>query len=153
MKLLIPFLPPLAIGAASGLLAALCGVGGGIIMVPAFVMFLGLPHKVAVATSMAVIVPTAIAATAQHFKNDLVDWRVFLSTAIAASLMSFVAADYVKKLSNETLTRVFAVVIIVIGVKMLVSPGNRPTVKSGPVVEQSSPVDVDPKDWTAGDAG
>ncbi len=139
MKAILLLATPFLIGIASGLLAALCGVGGGIIMVPAFVMFLGLPHKVAVATSMAVIVPTAIAATAQHFKNDLVDWRVFLSTAIAASLMSFIAADYVKKLSNETLTRVFAVVIIVIGVKMLVSPGSPPTAKPGSAAEQSSP--------------
>ncbi len=139
MKAILLLAAPFLIGIVSGLLAALCGVGGGIIMVPAFTMFLGLPHKVAVATSMAVIVPTALAAVSQHIKNDFVDWRVFMSTAIAASLMSFIAADYVKKLSNETLTRVFAVVIIVIGVKMLVSPGNRPTAKPDPVVEQSSP--------------
>ena len=127
MKLLLPFLIPFAIGIASGVLAALCGVGGGIVMVPAFVGLLGLSQKVAIATSMAVIVPTAVAATSQHIKNGLVDWRVFAATAIAATLTSFFVADYVKRLSNETLTRVFAVLIILIGVKMLLTPSSKAT--------------------------
>ena len=126
MKVLL-FATPFLIGIASGLLAALCGVGGGVIMVPAFVMLLGLDQKMAVATSMAVIVPTAIAATTQHVKNGLVDWRVALATAVAATLTSFFAADYVKQFRNETLTRLFAVVIILFGVMMLVTPTSKPT--------------------------
>lgn len=126
MKALIPFLVPLGIGVASGVLAALCGVGGGVIMVPAFAMLLGLPQKVAVATSMAVIVPTAIAATTQHVRNGLIDWKVAIATAIAATLTSFYVADNIKQFRNETLTRIFAVVIISFGVMMLVSPGQKP---------------------------
>lgn len=122
MKFLLPFAFPLAIGFTSGVLAALCGVGGGVIMVPAFGMILGLDQKHALATSMAVIVPTAIAATAQHVKNDLIDWKVAIITAIAATLTSYFVADYVKQFKNETLTRVFAVVIILFGVMMLVTP-------------------------------
>jgi uncharacterized membrane protein YfcA len=121
------YLVPLVIGTASGLLAALCGVGGGIIMVPAFVMFLsGFDQTLATGTSMAVIVPTAVAATSRHILNKLVDWRVFAWTALSATLVSFVAADYVKSLGNNTLTRVFAVVIVLVGVKMLISPGTKP---------------------------
>jgi uncharacterized membrane protein YfcA len=47
----------LAIGIVSGVIAALCGVGGGVVMVPAFVFFLKLPQKTAVATSLAIIIP------------------------------------------------------------------------------------------------
>ena len=122
MKFLFPFAIPLAIGFTSGVLAALCGVGGGVIMVPAFVMILGLDQKHALATSMAVIVPTAIAATTQHVKNGLVDWKIAIMTAIAATQTSYFVADYVKQFKNETLTRIFAVVIIVFGVMMLFSP-------------------------------
>ena len=125
MKFLLPFLVPLAIGVTSGVLAALCGVGGGVIMVPAFGMLLGLDQKHALATSMAVIVPTAIAATAQHVKNDLLDWRIAIVTAIAAALTSYFVADTVKLFRNETLTRIFAVVIIVFGVLMLVTPATK----------------------------
>jgi uncharacterized membrane protein YfcA len=126
MQTLLPFLVPLGIGTASGILAALCGVGGGVIMVPAFVKLLDLPQKAAVATSMAVIVPTAIAATTQHVKNGLVDWKVALLTALAATLTSFFVSDYIKAFRNETLTRIFAVVIIIFGVMMLVGSGSKP---------------------------
>lgn len=129
MKLLLPFLVPLSIGFTSGLLAALCGVGGGVIMVPAFGMLLGLDQKHALATSMAVIVPTAIAATAQHVKNDLIDWRIAIATAIAATFTSYFVADTVKQFRNETLTRIFAVVIIVFGVMMLVTPSTKSSPK------------------------
>ncbi|MBK8091711.1 MAG: TSUP family transporter [Verrucomicrobiaceae bacterium] len=40
----------LAIGVVSGIIAALCGVGGGVVMVPAFVLLLDMPQKTAVAT-------------------------------------------------------------------------------------------------------
>lgn len=122
MKFLLPFVVPFGIGITSGVLAALCGVGGGVIMVPAFTMILGLDQKHALATSMAVIVPTAIAATAQHVKNGLIDWKVAVLTAIAATLTSFFVADFVKQFRNETLTRIFAIVIILFGVMMLVTP-------------------------------
>ncbi|TXT24262.1 MAG: Uncharacterized protein FD138_3096, partial [Planctomycetota bacterium] len=104
--------------------------------VPAFGMILGLEQKHALATSMAVIVPTAIAATAQHVKNDLIDWKVAILTAIAATLTSYFVADYVKQFKNETLTRIFAVVIILFGVIMLVS--------SAPKKATASPANSDP---------
>lgn len=91
-------------------------------MVPAFGMLLGLDQKHALATSMAVIVPTAIAATAQHVKNGLIDWKIAIATAIAATLTSYFVADFVKQFRNETLTRIFAIVIILFGVLMLVTP-------------------------------
>lgn len=139
MKFLLPFVIPLGIGATSGILAALCGVGGGVIMVPAFVMLLGLDQKVAVATSMAVIVPTAIAATTTHVKNGLVDWRIALITAIAASLTSFFVADFVKQFRSETLVRVFAGVIILFGVMMLVNPTSKSAVPPAKTDQSASP--------------
>ena len=126
MKAVVPFIVPLAIGVVSGVLAALCGVGGGIIMVPAFVILLSFDQKLATGTSMAVIIPTAIAATSRHVMNKLVDWRVFAPTAAAATLVSFFAAEYVRTLEHQVLTRIFAVVVILVGIKMLASPGTKP---------------------------
>ena len=61
MKLI---LLPLAIGLFAGVMAGLCGVGGGIVMVPAFAYLLWMEQKAAIATSMAVIVPTSLIAIA-----------------------------------------------------------------------------------------
>ncbi|MGF1656471.1 MAG: sulfite exporter TauE/SafE family protein [Verrucomicrobiales bacterium] len=109
----------LGIGAVSGAVAALCGVGGGIILVPAFAYFLGLSHKAAVATSLAVIIPTAIAATVKNHSNTLVDWKVALATSVGAIVLAWFAADALKTWDTLFLKRIFAVVLLLVGLKML----------------------------------
>ncbi|MFM1558477.1 MAG: TSUP family transporter, partial [Roseibacillus sp.] len=56
----------LGIGLAAGLVGALCGVGGGILMVPAFVLALKMKQQHAVATSLAIVVVTAFSGTLNH---------------------------------------------------------------------------------------
>lgn len=114
------FLIALGIGLLAGVMAGLCGVGGGIVMVPAFVFLLGMEQKAAVATSMAVIVPTALMAMARFSQAGLVQWNVFWPTAMGAVLTAWLATGWLRKLSNEQLTRIFAVLMIVVGITMLV---------------------------------
>lgn len=109
----------LGIGIVSGIIAALCGVGGGVVMVPAFVMLLGLPQKTAVATSLAIIIPTALMATTQNVRSGFVDWKVAVITAISASLFAYFGAGWLKTMSNDTLTRIFGTVLVVFGLRML----------------------------------
>lgn len=111
----------LGIGVLSGTVAALCGVGGGVVMVPAFVFLLGMQQKNAVATSLAVIIPTAIMATAQNAKNGFLtaSWKLAIVTAISSSVLAYFGADWLKKLSNESLTRIFGLLMLVIGARML----------------------------------
>lgn len=109
----------LGIGIISGIVAALCGVGGGVVMVPAFVFLLAMPQKMAVATSLAIIIPTALMATTQNARNDLVNWKVAAITAISASIFAYFGAGWLKSMSNETLTRVFGTILIVFGLRML----------------------------------
>ena len=115
-----PILLTLLIGAVGGVMAALCGVGGGVVMVPAFVMLLKMGQKTAVATSMAAIVFTAIFTTAKNQVNGLVDWRTALIAGAAGALVGWFAADLLKTLSDTTLKRFFATAIIVFGVQMWV---------------------------------
>jgi uncharacterized membrane protein YfcA len=106
----------LLIGLAAGLLGALCGVGGGIVMVPAFTMVLGLEQRQAVATSLAVIVITALVASASNLREPgLIDWKLVALTALGAALAAWFGAEWMRSLSNQALTRVFAVTLIVIG--------------------------------------
>lgn len=116
-----PLLLAIAIGAVSGVVAALCGVGGGIVMVPLFVLLLGMPQKTAVATSLAAIVLTALLASAKNHANQFIDWRVGLASGTAGAVVAWFAADALKHLGNQTLTRIFAIVMIAVGVRMLFS--------------------------------
>ncbi len=109
----------LAIGIISGAVAALCGVGGGVVMVPAFVLLLKLPHKTAVATSLAIIIPTALMATTQNAKHGFVEWKVAAITAVSASIFAYFGAGWMKTLSSETLTRIFGFVLVTFGARML----------------------------------
>lgn len=107
------------IGLTAGLLGGLCGVGGGLVMVPAFVGLLGIEHKRAVATSMAVIILTAVAATSNNARHGLVDWRVVAAVGIASAVTAWFGSDLMRSLSNQTLTRIFGVVLVVFGIRML----------------------------------
>lgn len=109
----------LGVGVVAGVIAALCGVGGGVVMVPAFVALLALPQKTAVATSLAIIIPTALTATAQNARHGLVDWRVAAVTALSAALFAWFGADWMRAMSNAALTRVFGLVLLVFGLRML----------------------------------
>lgn len=110
---------PLGIGLFAGVMAGLCGVGGGIVMVPAFTYLLGMEQKAAVATSMAVIVPTSLMAIGRFSQAGLVQWHIFWPTALGAILAAYFATGWVKKLSNEQLTKIFAVLLILVGISML----------------------------------
>lgn len=108
------------VGAAAGLLGALCGVGGGILMVPAFAGLLGLEHKQAVATSMAVIILTAIAATLNNARaNNLIDWRIVAIVGIASAVTAWFGSDLMRNLHNQTLSRIFGCLLVIFGTRML----------------------------------
>ena len=108
------------IGIFAGLLGALCGVGGGILMVPAFVTVLEFDQKKAVATSLAVIVIIALISTLNNARQaNLIDWRVVALTACAAALAAWFGTDLMHKMSSQHLTRIFGVVLLVFGAKML----------------------------------
>jgi hypothetical protein len=79
----VPALTLGAIGLAAGTLSGLLGVGGGIIMVPAFVELAGIPVKPAVASSLACVGIFAIPGTVTHsfFVGD-VDWRFAAGLAV-----------------------------------------------------------------------
>lgn len=113
-----PTLIGLLIGALSGVVAALCGVGGGIVMVPAFVKLLKMDQKGAVATSLAAIVLTAIFTSLKNQSNGLINWKVAAAAGVAGATVGWFAADLLKKFQDVTLTRIFASVIIILGVYM-----------------------------------
>jgi hypothetical protein len=110
----------LGIGLVTGVLAALCGVGGGLIMVPAFVFLLALDQKSAVATSLAVIVFVSIVTTAKYNAASLVKWQVVLPVTLGAATMAWFATDWLKHFSNDNLSRIFGILMILVGIRMLI---------------------------------
>lgn len=115
----------LCIGVLAGLVGALCGVGGGILMVPAFALGLGMGQKEAVATSLAIVVITALAGTLNHTikQTQLIDWKLVACTAVGAAVAAWFGTDLMRNLSNHHLTRIFGILMVLVGVRMLLAKG------------------------------
>jgi uncharacterized membrane protein YfcA len=109
----------IGIGALTGVLAALCGVGGGLIMVPAFVFLMALDQKSAVATSLAVIISVSLVATYKYQSASLIKWQIVWPVMLGAVVTTWLATDWLKHLSNDFLSRIFAILMIVVGIRML----------------------------------
>ena len=107
-------------GAAAGMLSGLVGVGGGIIIVPALVYFIGFSQKTAQGTSLALIMlPVGIFGVMQYYKQGHVDYKIVGLLAIGFLAGSFFGSKLALSISQETLKKVFAILMIIIAIKML----------------------------------
>ena len=107
------------IGLAGGFLSAVFGIGGGVVMVPAMMVFMGLDIKAAVGTSLAVIIPTAAVGAFKHHGHGLVDWWVALSLAPTAICGSLLGAKVLTLLESHTLKRSFGGFLVLVGLKLV----------------------------------
>jgi uncharacterized protein len=108
------------VGITAGVLGGLVGVGGGIIIVPALVYFLGFSQKTAQGTSLGLIMlPVGILGVLQYYKQGHVDFKVVGILAIGFLIGSFFGSKVALGLSQETVKKTFAVLMILIAVKML----------------------------------
>jgi uncharacterized membrane protein YfcA len=124
---LLPLLAAmLAAGVVGGLIAGMLGVGGGIVMVPVLELALGalgidpaVRMHLAVATSLATIIPTALSSSRAHRKRGAVDdellrrWALpMLAGAVAGGLLA-------ARADSSTLAQVFGSVALLVSMKML----------------------------------
>ena len=107
------------IGLVSGVTSGLFGVGGGVVMVPAMMFFLGLPIKTAIGTSLLVILPTSLAGSYKHYTQGNVDWRVALTLAPMAIVGSWTGAWLTTHISDQNLKRVFGGFLVLVGLRLL----------------------------------
>ena len=115
----------LVIGLVAGTISASLGVGGGSIMVPAMVVFLGVNQATAQGTSLLVILPTAVAGVIAHMRRGSIrltpTWVVGVTGALAAFAGGFVALH----INESQLRLLFAVFLIVLGVREIFWSGSK----------------------------
>ena len=115
----------LVIGAFAGVLAGLLGVGGGIVLVPAFFYaFQTLGYggeqlmQMCLATSLATIIVTSIRSVLSHNKKGAVDWDILRSWAPGIVIGAVAGMLVVSSLRSATLQGIFGVLALVIGLYM-----------------------------------
>ena len=110
----------LAVGLLAGFLSGMVGIGGGIVLVPALIYFLGFSQMNAQGTSLALIMfPVGILAVINYYKQGHIDFNVVFIIAIGFILGSFLGSKLALSIPQQLIKKIFAVLMIVIAVKML----------------------------------
>ena len=119
-KLYISVLPPLAVGFTVGVLAAIMGVGGGFIMIPAMIYLLGMPTSVVIGTSLFQIIFVTANVTFLHsVTNQTVDIVLALLLVTGAVIGAQFGARAGVRLRGEQLRALLAVIVLAVCGKLL----------------------------------
>lgn len=108
------------IGISAGTLSGLIGVGGGIVIVPALVYFLGFSQHGAQGTSLGLLLlPVGILAVLNYYQKGHVDVKVVGIMAVGFLLGGFLGSKISLAISQEAVKKIFAIVLFYTGFKML----------------------------------
>ena len=115
----------LVIGAFAGVLAGLLGVGGGIVLVPAFFYaFQTLGYdgpqlmQMCLATSLATIIVTSVRSVHSHNKKGAVDWGILRTWAPGIIVGAVLGMLVVAQLRSTTLQAIFGILALIVGLYM-----------------------------------
>ena len=110
----------LGIGLFTGFLAGMLGIGGGLVVIPALVMILGMTQHEAQGTSLAMMLPPiGIIAAYNYYKAGQMDLKFGLILAAAFILGSYFGSKAAIRLPDEALKKIFGVFLLLVAIKML----------------------------------
>jgi uncharacterized membrane protein YfcA len=110
----------LIIGIITGVLAGMLGIGGGLIVIPALVMVMGMSQQSAQGTSLAMMLPPiGILAAYNYYKAGHVDIKIALLLAFAFIIGSYFGSKIAIKLPQDVLKKIFGAFLLLVAVKML----------------------------------
>jgi hypothetical protein len=111
-----------AIGIVTGAVAGMLGIGGAIIMIPALVFLAGMSQLDAQGTSLAVMLPpVGIIAAYNYYKAGHVNFKIALIIAVTFLIGSYFGSKFALTLPQNALKKIFAVLLILVATKMLLS--------------------------------
>ncbi len=114
-----------ALGVAVGVMTGLVGVGGGFLIVPALVLLVGLDMRLAVGTSLSIIVLNSLTGFLKYLDvlsnaGGAVDWQLVGTFAAIGIAGSLVGARLSQRVPQARLRRGFAIFLVVMGVFILI---------------------------------
>ena len=128
-----------AVGLIAGVLAGMFGIGGGIITVPALeaaLSYLGIDSAirmhVAVATSLAIIIPTSVTSAYAHHRRGSVDLEIVRRWAAFLFSGALIGAWIASMVHSRTLAFIFASLALATAVKLILFPESRNLTQSVP---------------------
>jgi len=108
------------VGLAAGVLSGMVGVGGGIIVVPALVIFLGFSQHQAQGTSLGLLLlPVGILAVMNYYNKGFIDIKVVAIMSVAFVLGGWLGSKLSLSLPQDTVKKIFAIVLFYTAFRML----------------------------------
>lgn len=136
---LIVVIALIAVGLVAGVLAGMFGIGGGIVTVPALEAALSylqidpaIRMHIAVATSLAVIIPTSIASAYAHHRRGSVDLEIVKRWALFIVVGALIGAWLASMVHSRVLALIFALLAFATAVKLILFPESRNLTQSVP---------------------
>ena len=118
----------LMIGLLAGFLSGLIGIGGGVFIVPALVLFLGFSQKLAQGTSLGILLlPVGILAVLQYYKQGYLNVNYVIIISIAFVIGGLLGSKLALSVSDARMKKVFAVILMLIAIKMLFFDNSKPS--------------------------
>lgn len=110
----------LTVGLAAGFLSGMVGIGGGIIIVPVLVYFLGFTQHQAQGTVLFMfLLPIGILGVMNYHKQGYVDYKTALIICTTFVFGSYFGSKLSISLDQKTVKQIFGIIIIILGAKML----------------------------------
>ncbi|MEO6166963.1 MAG: sulfite exporter TauE/SafE family protein [Chitinophagales bacterium] len=110
----------LIIGIFAGIFSGFIGIGGGLIVVPCLVYFLGMEQHAAQGTSLAMMLPPiGVMAVYNYYQAGQVDFKVAAILCISFVIGSFFGSKIAISLSADQIKKAFGIIIILLGIKMV----------------------------------
>jgi len=110
---------PALLGAVSGMLSGLFGLGGGLVIVPGLLLVIGMGQRRAAATSLAAVVPISAAGLLGYSLAGEVDWLLGLILAGASIVGSLAGAALLSKIPERHATFALALLLVLVALRML----------------------------------
>ena len=112
------------VGLAAGVLSGLFGIGGGIVIVAALVAVARFPIHNATGTSLAaLLLPVGVLGVMEYWRGGHVDVRAAGIIAAGLLLGTWIGARWAQDIPQVTLQRGFAILLLVIAVRMWIKAG------------------------------
>jgi uncharacterized membrane protein YfcA len=110
----------LIIGLAAGTASGMVGIGGGIIIVPALVYFLGMNQHMAQGTTLAMLtIPVGILGAYNYYQSGNVNLKALVLIACTFVIGSFLGSKLSLSIDQKTLKKIFGYVLLAISFKMI----------------------------------
>jgi uncharacterized protein len=110
------------IGATAGVLSGFVGIGGGVIVVPALIFFLGLTQHQAQGTSIALMLPPiGILAAYNYYKTGNLNISYAVVIAIAFILGAYLGSKLSLSLPQNTVKRIFGIIMLLISIRLILT--------------------------------